>query len=210
MQINIKVQGVEQALKKFDVKKVERAVFSTLNETIKSTKSEASRTIRKERGFKIRKEDLDQRIELTPARIGIARAIITVSKYVAGKKASFSLPYFGAQEARRYSGGVIVKSKKNLDKRQKRSKLGGGVTVQVIRGGKIARFPHAFIAKMKSGHVGVFRNVSETEGLASTGKDKIREIKVITVADMFRGITTKLKNHAQEYFQKRFKSKLDW
>ena len=211
MIIKVRVEGIKEALAKLDPKIVEKAAVSTLNEVIKSTRSMASDLIRNERGFNIKKSDFDSRVKMTLAKRGSAQAALSASRISAATgrgtgKDSFALTYFGAKEARRTSDGVIITSRR-IAKKQKRTKLGSGVTVQVKKGGTVARYPRAFIQVMKSGHIGVFRRV---EGKAKTGKDKIAEIKVITLATMFRGTFPRLAEHAREQFAKRFPSKLEW
>ena len=211
MNITVKVEGIKEALEKFDPKVVGKAAVSTMNEVIKSTRTFASDIIRNERGFKILKSDFDKRVEMKPARMNDLTAVLTVHRISAKfgwrtGKDSFALTYFGAKEARRTSVGVTIKSRKGI-KKQKRTGMGSGVTVQVLKGGTVARFPHAFIATMKSGHIGVFRRV---EGKAATGKQKIAERKVITLATMFRGTLPKLREHALQKFKERFPGKLEW
>lgn len=198
MQYYVKIVGVEEALKKFSAQKVARVVQSSLNETVKSTMSKASDLIRNEKGWRIKKEDFDRNVRLKLAQMNDLIATLTVVRVSAktGKatgKTSFPLTYFGAK-----MGGSTWSA---TGRRARRA----GVTVQVKRGGTTARFPRAFIATMKSGHRGVFRNIG---GKASTGRDRIREIKVVTIAHMFRGTIKPLKIHARDYFAKRFKSKI--
>lgn len=212
MQITVKVEGVEEALEKFNARTVERAMISTLNETVKSTLTLASKLIRNERGFKILKSDFDKRVKIDLARRGSYKAALTASRISASTgrftgNDSFALPYFGAKEAQRFSGGVRIKSRKGV-KIQKRTGMGSGVSVQVLRGGRTARFPKAFIATMKSGHIGVFRRI-EAQSL-KTHKTMIREIKVVTLATMFRGTLPRLAEYAQNKFKERFAGKLDW
>ena len=211
MIINVKVEGIKEALTKFDPKVVERAAVSTLNEVIKSTRSLASDLVRNERGWNIKKSDFDSRVKMKLAKRNDAQAALSASRISAATgrgtgKDSFALTYFGAKQVQRTSSGVIISTSK-LAKKQKRSKLGSGVTVNVKKGGTAARFPRAFLATMKSGHTGVFRRV---EGKASTGRNKIAEIKVVTLATMFRGTFPQLAQHAREQFAKRFPSKLEW
>jgi len=213
MLVKVRIEGIEQIIKKFYSPKVKQAIQSALNETALSTKTLASDLIRNECGFKIKKSDLDKRLELRLARGYNFTAILSAKRISAfsGMRTghdSFSLTYFGAKEARRFSGGVHIKSRKGI-KTQKRTRLGSGVTVQVLKGGRTARFPRAFIAKMESGHIGVFRRI-EGSKMKSKDKAQIREVKVITVASMFSKTLNKLKQHATEYFAKIFQSKLNW
>lgn len=207
MNFHIKIEGVKEAFEKFSPKVVEKATISTLNEVAKSAKTLASTLVRKERGWKISKQDFDDKIKFIAAKRSDTRAILSISRFAGSKKASFALPYFGAKEILKYKAGGVRITTRKLAKKQKRTKSGSGVTVQVKRGGREARFPHGFIAVMKSGHIGAFRRI---EGKARTGRQKIREIKVITAAEMFAGTINQLKIHASEQFKKRFPSKLEW
>ena len=211
MIIYVKVEGIKEALEKFDPKVVSKAAVSTLNEVVKSTRTLASDLVRNKRGFKILKSDFDKRVEIKPARMNDLTAVLTAHRISTSfgwrtGHDSFSLTYFGAKEARRTSKGVTIKSRKGV-KTQKRTGMGSGVTVQVLKGGTVARFPHAFVATMKSGHIGVFRRVA---GKASPGKQKIVEAKVISLVTMFRGTIPQLQAYALQKFKERFLSKLEW
>lgn len=210
MQVTVRIKGLERVRKLLDPKKVDRATVSTLNRVIRSTKTKASTLIRKEKGWKIKKRDFDKRIEIKKARRGDLEAVLSVRRISAATgrrtgKESFALTYFGAKEIRKTASGVLLRQRGRqglITKKQKRSKRAGGVTVQVLRGGRVAHYPRAFIARMKSGHVGVFRHVTVN------GRQKIREIRTISVATMFRGTLPALQAHARERWRKEFPAQL--
>lgn len=205
--MTLRLEGLDRLKRRLDPKKVERAAVSAINRAAKSTLSEASNIIRNEKGWKIPKRDLDPRFSIKQARKGELQAVLT-PRTTKGK-ASIALTYFGAKEVRRTKAGVLTKQRSKegglVAKRQKRTKAPGGVTVQVLKGGKKAHYPKAFIARMRSGHVGVFRRTSE---LDDKGRPKIAEVKVITVKTMFRGIHKQLLEHARKRWRVEIKAQI--
>jgi hypothetical protein len=208
LKLDIKIEGLDKVKKLLDPKKVDKAVVSTLNEVAKSTKTEAWRRIGSAKfggKWKIKQKDLNKRLKIKKARRGDMVAVLTARR-ISGRD-SIPLPYFGAKEIRKLTAGAITtyRSKHGglAAKRQKRTKAPAGVSVQVQRGGKVARYPGAFIARMKSGHIGVFRSVKDGN------RWRIREVKTVSVVSMFAGVTDELIKHARGKWNKRFPSKLE-
>lgn len=211
MGVSFELEGLERALNLLDPNKVEAAATDSINRVAASTKAKASHIIRNDEGWKIKKRDLDKRLAYTKARKGHLEAVL-YPRRVSGKtgrltgKESFPLTYFGAQEVRKSANQVLMRKRGKeglVTKRQKRTKLPGGVRVKTQRGENYARYPKAFIARMKSGHVGVFRNV---EGGKWGGK--IREIRTVGVTTMFANIEPRLEEHAIKRWRKEFPAKL--
>jgi hypothetical protein len=94
-----------------------------------------------------------------------------------------------AKETRRSKAGTSV-----FSKLKNRSKKTGGVTVEIIKGQK-TRIRSAFIATMKSGHVGVFGRGEygspfkwRKERQKDSGNDNpIQELNALTIATSFLG-----------------------
>lgn len=199
MAMTVKLEGLDRLKRRLSsrAKEIEAAAVSAINRTAKSTRTEASNLIRNEKGWKIKKADLDKRLSIKQARKGDLQAVLTPQ--ATKGKGSIALPYFGAKEVKRTSAGVITTSRSKhgglVAKRQKRSKATGGIAVQVRKGGKKAHYPKAFIAQMKSGHIGVYRRTGFT---TSNNRPQIAEVKTISVWTMFRGIHQRLLEHARK------------
>ncbi len=167
--ITVKLEGLKEALESMDPKRVNRAASTALAKVAKSAVSTCSAEIRKV--YNVKKGDLDPRIKLTPPRADNLTAIITIS----GK--SMSLSYFGAKQLA--GARVISRNKDGLKVvARKRAAKSQGVQVSVLKG-KRTQLPQAFMARMKSGHIGVFRRM---------GKDRlpIMEKAVISIGSMAR------------------------
>lgn len=194
--MEIKIEGMQRIIDILDPDKFRKALTPSINRALSSTRTEASRLIRKEKGWKIKKKDLDSRISFTKATKSKHHGVLYVND---GGHNSISLTYFGAKEVRHLKGRVRVQTR-HVGKVQQRTKAKSGVHVQVKRGGKKAHYPNAFIATMKSGHIGVFRNIENGKW---TGK--IREIRTVSPATMFKGIKKFLEKHALKVFIKEFR-----
>lgn len=207
--MSIELQGLKRVRRMLDRKKVDKAVVPAINKTAKSTLTKASDVIRKEEGWKLKKRDLDKRLAFKKARRNDPVAVLSPRRKSAATgrftgKDSFSLPFFGAKDVRRGRHGVITTSRSKhggLVAARRRSGGKGGVTVQVQKGGKKAHWPNAFIAQMPSGHIGAYRRVNEVD---SKGRQKIKEVKVVSVATMFGGIRPRLVRHAQRRWRVEF------
>lgn len=149
----IKLEGIEQALKSMDPKHVMKAANSAINDVAKQGINEAERVIRSE--YNIKPSRLKQFLRLTARSRGTSlEAIIT------GKGMGLALSYFDAKQT-----GVIA-NKKGFRYTRRASKQGnfryGGVVTALVKlaggrkevTGKYDNKP--FIAKMKTGHTGVW------------------------------------------------------
>lgn len=200
MQVQIKTKNFKKFLKRLDPKKVDKIIQQSLNRAAKSTKTKASTIIRKEKGFRIRKRDVDKKIVVVKTTGNRHRVVIYAK--TGGKRAnSFPLTDFGAKEVKQLKGSVKTLNKRTTKagitglqaKIGKRSRLTGGVWVQVRRNGPKVFYPDSFIAQMKSGHIGVFR-IKEDGSL--------EERRVISIFTMFRGILKPLSMHGRLTFRK--------
>lgn len=150
---SIKLEGVEKALRQFDSKTVIRAARSAVNDVATQGKNEAVRIIKSE--YNIKPSRLKQYLKLTAKAAGNSlQAIIT------GKGMGLALSYFDARQT-----GVVANRKgfryTRRAGKQGNLRYGGAVTALVKRAGgrkevsgKYGNKP--FIAKMKSGHTGVW------------------------------------------------------
>lgn len=176
--ITIRLEGIKEAMEKYNPATVRRAARAAIDRATKSGKSIASEEIRKD--WNVKKSDLDPRIRTTPPRIDDLRGEISIT----GK--SMSLSYFGARQI----SGATVRSRVGNNLKTGRVTRGmkaagplpSGVVVQILKGKDTVLLRNAFMAKVKSGkkgasHIGVFRR--------STNKRlPIYEKNVISVASM--------------------------
>lgn len=206
--MDVEITGIRDLVKRLDHKKITKAMNRSINRAAKSTKTEASRLIRKDEGWKIKKKDLDPRIKIHLSTEKKLRAVIFAERISTKtgrhtSQGSFSLTYFGAKEVRPLKGRVRIQTR-HVGRTAKRTKVKSGVHVQVKRGGRKAYFSKAFLARMSSGYIGVFRNV---EGGKWGGK--MHEVKVISAGTMFRKIKPRLEKYASKIVMKELKHNLN-
>lgn len=151
----IKIEGLEQALKQFDPKHVMKAANSAINDVAKQGINEAERVIRSE--YNIKPSRLKQFLKLTTRARGTSlEAIIT------GKGMGLALSYFDVKQVARSIRTLRIGAQKFKSIIAKRgARYGGEVTALVKRAGgrKIVTGKYdnkPFIAQMKTGHIGVF------------------------------------------------------
>lgn len=141
--------------------------------------------------FNVPRNVLGDRMKIFQARIADLEAEIVFS----GK--SIPLPYFGARQVgrRTISTGRAGKGIKTTRRRSSRTFTGpsfsGGVEVQITPG-KTTVVKSAFLAAMKSGHVGVFRRgagvmKSRTKYSYNKHSAKIYEQAMVSIASMIDG-----------------------
>lgn len=199
--INISLKGFDDVVRALDPKVVERASRAALNRTVRSGKVAASDEIRKE--YNIMKRDLDPRITIRLAGVGVLRAEIEIS----GR--SMSLSYFGARQIT--GTRVLTRSGKGikLGKVTRGMRAVGpvprGVLVQVLKGKETVLHRGAFMAQMKSGHIGVFRRTGQ-------GRLPIAEKAVKSIATMVQRpeVMGRLLNRIEERWATEFPHQLDY
>lgn len=153
-----------------------RAVGSALNHTISQVKTQANRLIREE--IKLKSKDINNRLVIVRANSSKGAWMqLQARMKVSGKPVP--LISYGARQTK---GGVVVRVK------NKRTVL-----------------KHAFIARMRSGHQGVF---------VRKGKKRlpIQELYSTRVSDVFNnnGFMPKLAGFAQEKFLQNFVANLQY
>jgi hypothetical protein len=153
------------------VKAVESAIKSAITKVARSARSLTSAEIR--RLYNVPKAVLDERLEVLRTRV----QQLEVELVFGGK--SISLSYFGA---RQYAVKKMLSRKGTslVTKTMKRSRTFQGVSVEIVKG-KRTELKSAFLARMKSGHIGV---MERTPGKKMKGKNKqaIRERALFSIA----------------------------
>lgn len=199
--ITIRLNGVEEALKSIDPKTVRQAARTAIKRTADSAKSTASEEIR--RVYNVKKSDLDPRIRVSPPRSNDLTAVVSIS----GR--GMSLSYFGAKQitsSRVLSRkGKSVTSKKLTRKMKAAGPVPTGVMVQIMKGHNTVLLRNAFLARMKTSHIGVFRRL--------TGKRfPINEKNVISIASMAENakVMPRVLAKIQERWNKEFPHQLEY
>jgi hypothetical protein len=185
-------QGFQQALASATdetIGDVRAAIRSAMNKMVSQLKSLAVTEI--VAVFNVSPRVLGERLRVFRARMSDLEAELRIS----GK--SIPLPYFGARQVGRKTvrSGQSYKGLKTTQRRSSRTMVGpsfsGGVEVQITRGVTTV-LQSAFLARMKSGHVGVFRRGSGVmKSRAKYGYNKhsarIKEQAVVSIASMVEG-----------------------
>jgi hypothetical protein len=168
--VNLELKGVKEALELFDPNTVRKAANSAINKVAQQVKTDISRRIRED--YNIRASDVNRFLKLSARPKGYeTEAVIT------GTGIGIPLVQFDAKQ----SGITISKGQMRYNKRAGRSKgyrYGGAVSVLVSRseGRKMVNTdPKAFLAQMKSGHIGVFTRVPGQKMKSNTKKEMIRQ-----------------------------------
>lgn len=169
--ITVKLEGFDDLKAMLDPDIAKRATRSAIDKLSKQAKTEASSVIRER--YNIKKGDLDPKMKIDPPRVDNLRAVISVT----GRP--ISLTYFGAKQLTAQNRIITRTSGRQL-KRAGRNQL--GVTYSIAKGQPPRTLPHAFIATMKNGHIGVFMR----KGLGRS----IIERNMVTLATLFGGKVT--------------------
>ena len=166
--IRVELIGYEEALGVIDKQLVREAANSALDKVAKSGRTIASEEIRKI--YNIKKRDLDPRIVIRSARFGNLIAEINV------KGKGIGLAYFGA---RQFAVNKIISQSKKHGKKETKRRSGSfmGVAVQVTDHTTMLR--SAFLAKVKSGHIGVVQR-------ETSKRFPLIEKQVISLASMIQ------------------------
>ncbi len=176
IQVTYDVRELSVWLSRANMPALQRAVGSALNRTIAQVKTQASRSVRNE--IKLKTKDINNR--LVVIRANSAKGALTqmqASLRVSGKPVP--LISYGAKQPRQ---GVVVQIKNNRT---------------VLK--------HAFIARMRSGHQGVFIRKGNK-------RLPIQELYSTRVSDVFNntGFMPNLASFAQEKFIQSFAHNLDY
>ena len=169
----IRLEGAEEAFAMCDHRTAQKAVAAALKRTADSGRSIGSDEIRKV--YNVRKSDVDQRIKVKAPQYDNLVAVIEIS----GR--SMSLSYFGAKQLTSSQilsrKGQSITSKKISNRMRSAGPLPQGVMVQIKKGQDTVLLRNAFLAKMRNGHIGVYRRVGNK-------RLPIAEKNVISIASM--------------------------
>lgn len=167
---------------------VKAAISSALTKMVKGVKTLVSGEIRAQ--YNVPRAILDERLTLYSARIKDM-----VAELVVGGR-SIPLSYFGMKATRGGSRSSVslVKTARGVRGQLKTQTMKRSakqsITVEVIRGRKTTLAKSAFVAVMKSGHIGVMhRGVgaikSRSKSRGEKYKQAIYENSVVSIATMF-------------------------
>lgn len=154
---SFKLEGFKEAMEMLDPKKAQQAASSAMNKMLNQTRTAGVKKVTET--YNIKRSDITA-TGTGKARLSVKRATwsnMTATLYITGRP--ISLSYFGAKQVvgatvRARLGSAIKQGK--VSKRMKNAgPLPQGVMVELIRGRKTF-MPHAFLATMKNGHIGVF------------------------------------------------------
>lgn len=175
-----KFEGLEKALAITDPKTAQLAVRASIERVANSGRGISIDQIINT--YNVKKSDLNSetktggsRIKVNPPRMDDLKAVITFT----GK--GMSLAYFGAKQITGSSvlsrKGTEIGSKRVTNKMRSSGPVPTGVLVQILKGKDTVLLRNAFLAKMKNGHIGVFRR-------AGSKRTPIIEKNVISIASM--------------------------
>ena len=195
--VRIQLIGKEEAIDIWGTKPVNAAMRSTLVRVAKTAVGTASAEIR--RVYNIKKAALDKKMA---SKVAGDSVLITVS----GR--GISLSYFGARQF--VVNKTITRGKARLvTKRRSRVHAFQGVEVEVEKGNK-TQLRSAFMAKMKSGHIGVMHRWSGDKKMKGKNKAAIGEKAVVSLTTMIQnhGVQPPILAKVQDDFDKVFKQQL--
>lgn len=185
MQIKVDLKGIEELKRTLDPKKFQRAIIRALDRTAKQGRVEAQRAIRSEYNIKLKDLSGHIKTDIHPSKM---QAVISAKGSVLPLKLFNPRQVIEARD--RKSGGLYSK----LRKAKPGSKGVAGVTVMVKQGHrKLVR--GGFMAKMPSGHIGVFKR----EGKARL---PIRELFSVSMPKAFEKTIEAVKKRILEQWKK--------
>lgn len=203
MNFDMKLEGIDDALKMFDPKKVITAARQAINRTADSTRTEASRLIREE--YNIKASKLNQYLKVNAKANGN-----DISATISGKGLGLALSYFDAKQSGVMTKTMRIGSNKIRALVTKSGKrYGGAVTALVKRAGgrKIVSGKYdnkPFMAQTKSGHIGVFVRTGK-------GKRPIEQLIGPGIGGLFgsKAIMIRIKTKVIDTFRSEFNRLLD-
>ena len=202
--VRVQLLGKAEAIDIWGSKPVNAAMRSTLARVAKSAISLASTEIRNI--YNIKKSDLDPKMNLTMQ--GEDQATITIS----GK--GISLSYFNARQF--VVNRTITRSSKGgksalVTKSRGKAHAFQGVEVEVIKGQK-TQLRSAFMAQMKSGHIGVMHRWAGKFMKGKPKKSAIGEKGVVSLSTMISNAKVQpiVLAKVQEDWDKVFKQQLEY
>lgn len=153
MRISVDFKGVEEANQLFSGATVRKAAKYALNDTGRQARTAASREIR--RKWNLTATTINERVKIETFA-NEAGLEVTISAGNKGRKYGIDLTLFGA----RWVHGNRVLSRKGAKLLKRPAKKEGEGVFVTIYHGKNTFLEKTFIARMKSGHMGVFRRKS--------------------------------------------------
>jgi hypothetical protein len=194
--LKIRLEGFEEALRLFSPEITQKAAKYALKEAAAAGRTAAGKAIREKWNIKATKVNAELK------NLGVTR-VDTIQAIIQAKGRPISLTYFGAKEVKDMGGRVVIQTRTS-GKSQARSRLARGVTVQILRG-QPTTLKKAFIATVKSGHIGVFQRTGPM-------RLPIKDMSTITIASMFnqqpaQEATARV---VHEKWQERFWHHLKW
>jgi len=204
--ISIKLEGLDDLLKRLDHRKVIASAKAAMSRTKSSAKAEATRLITSV--WNISKRDLETTATGKP-RIEVSGSVgDNLSATITFWSGGISLVYFGAKEFRLTAARSRKTAKHMGQAYTKGSKTLVGIRVQTLKGGPTAML-RQFFATMRSGHKGVFRR-DPAGGKTKAGNAKIVESSAVGITTMISQprVLPKLRQHIQETFEKRLTHEL--
>lgn len=200
--IKVELKGMDEAIAIYSEKPVKAAIRASIQRIAKTAITAASSGIRDI--YNVKKQDLDPRLRMTMQ--GTEQATITIS----GK--GMSLSYFGARQF--VLNKTITRSRKDgratlTTKRRSTMHKFQGVEVEVVKGRRV-QLKSAFMAQMRSGHIGVMHRWNNGKMMKGKKKAAIGEKGVISIAYMAEksGVLTMVVNKIQGDWEKVFQQQL--
>ncbi len=178
MQITVDAKGLDELIKKFDPKKIRKAIQVSLNRAAKSGKTEASSLLRER--WNIKKSDFDRKMTFRGATYSNLQAVIKII----GEP--ISLIHFNPTQI---AGGIKTFTKRNKSAMpglaQKKSRGDtGGIRVQILRS-KTTQLKKAFFILGKGGTPLIVRRSKQAKSQLGR-KEGLWAVKVITQPSMFK------------------------
>lgn len=200
MSVTIKLEGVREAMERFDSRKVRDAARSAFNKLGNQTRTFAVKQIRDE--FNVPAAKLNQFLRVSDRATGNDLQVV-----ITGRGLGMALSYFGPRQE-----GVRVSKKEGFryTKRAKGSgnlKRGGAVTVMVKKGSRkpVSGDPKPFLTVFKSGHIAVVQREGK-------GRLPINQLLGPGVGGLFGSklFMPRIIKFVNDKFEPIFKHELDW
>ena len=202
MEINFKVEGVDNLLKTLDAKKVVTASKRAIIRAANSGRTVVSSQVRDK--FNISKADLDKKIKVDLRNVNNLQAEVVIG----GEP--ISMTKFKPQQTIR---GVKSFIKQGLAQKKVKGKDSGGVKVSILKG-RPALLKHAFMQVGRGNVSLVFRRLKGTKS-SVTGREKLAALKVVSYPSIVKQpfnlqsivakITTTLKERLNHEISRLFK-----
>jgi hypothetical protein len=208
---DIKLEGIEAALKRFDFKKVITAARQAINRTADSIRTEASRFIRTK--YNIKATKLNQYL-----KVGAKANGNSLSPTISGKGLALALSYFYTKQSGVMTKNLRIGSSKIRSLVTKGSRRYGRAVTALVGPREAARFSRInmiinhILTQMKTGHLGVFvrtgkgkRPIEQIIGPGVGGlfdSKRIMDRNNITVINKFRLFITDTKGAIDHYLRK--------